>query len=136
MAERVVEVLEAVEVEDDQRALGPVAADLREMAPDLELERAAVEQPRDRVVVGEVLELAALADVLDLQQQVRGAPVGVADQARALGGPDPLAGGVAVADLALQTLVLARRERGQAPGQRLGLRGVQQRRQRLSLIHI
>ena len=73
-----VDVLEVVEVEDEQRATGVVAAGARELALELGLEAAAVEEAGERVVVGEVLELAlealALGDVLELDEPVAGRP--------------------------------------------------------------
>ena len=75
VAERVVDVLEVVEVEDEQRPARSVARDVRDVGVELLLEAAAVEQARQRIVVGEpaqlVLEAAALGDVLDLVEQVQ-----------------------------------------------------------------
>ncbi len=55
-----------------------------ELARELLLEAAAIEETRERVVVGEVLEPPleelALGDVLDLSQEVQRLPVGVAHQ--------------------------------------------------------
>ena len=72
VAERVVDVLEVVEVE--RRARAPRCRSARRTASDaveLLLEAAAVEQPGQRVVVGEVLQLAlealAVGDVLHLR---------------------------------------------------------------------
>ena len=82
VAERVVDRLEVVDVEHEQRAAGAVARHLGEVAADLELEAAPVEQTRQRVVVGHVLQLLlealALGDVLDLGEQVVGPSLGVA----------------------------------------------------------
>ena len=70
VAERVVDRLEVVEVEHDRRALGPVAVDEGDVAFELAFERAPVEQPGERVVVGHVAQLglvaAAVRDVLHL----------------------------------------------------------------------
>ncbi len=75
VAERVVDVLEVVEVEREHRAAGAVALRRGELAGELLLEAAAVEERGDRVVVGEVLELAlealALGDVLHLGDAVQ-----------------------------------------------------------------
>ena len=64
-----------VEVEHDRRALRPVALDVGDVALELALERAAVEQAGERVVVGHVAQLglvaAALGDVLHLREEVQ-----------------------------------------------------------------
>ena len=57
VAERVVDGLEAVEVEHERGALGAVAAHVREVPRELLLEAAAVREPGERVVVGEVAQL-------------------------------------------------------------------------------
>ena len=106
VAERVVDRLEVVDVEHQQRAAGAVARDLREVAADLELEAAAVEQAGQRVVVGHVLQLLlealALRDVLDLGEQVVGAALGVAHDRDVHLHADRVAGGGDVALVALE----------------------------------
>ena len=57
VAEGVVDGLEAVEVEHERGALGAVAAHVREVPRELLLEAAAVREPGERVVVGEVAQL-------------------------------------------------------------------------------
>ena len=70
VAERVVDRLEVVQVEHDRRALGPVALDVGDVALELALEGAAVEEPGQRVVIGHVAQLGLVAtplgDVLHL----------------------------------------------------------------------
>ena len=69
VAAGVVDVLEAVEVEQEERALAAVAGGVGDELGQLLVEAAAVEQLGQRVVVGEVLELVlealALRDVAD-----------------------------------------------------------------------
>ena len=103
VAERVVDRLEVVEVEHDRRALRPVALDVGDVALELALERAAVEQPGERVVVGHVAQLglvaAALGDVLHLREEVQRHAVGVAHERRVDHHPDRAARRVQVAPL-------------------------------------
>ena len=103
VAERVVDRLEVVEVEHDRRALRAVALDVGDVALELALERAAVEQAGQRVVVGHVAQLglvaAALGDVLHLREEVERLAVGVAHQRRVDRHPHRAAGGVQVAAL-------------------------------------
>ena len=74
--ERIVEVLEVIKVEHDQRRAIAVAAAERHLPLKLALEAPAVEQVGQRVVLGEVnealLEQLALSDVLDLRDEVLG----------------------------------------------------------------
>ena len=73
MAERVVDVLEVIEVEHQQCAFAAVAADERRLGLELMAEAVAIEQPGQMVVIGEVLEPVlvslAIGDVLDLREQ-------------------------------------------------------------------
>ena len=75
VAERVVDVLEQVDVDQHRGAARAVAGDVVDVALELALERAAVEQAGQRVVVGHVAQLglvaAALGDVLGLGQEVQ-----------------------------------------------------------------
>jgi hypothetical protein len=57
VAERVVDRLEAVDVDDHHRALAAVAGGEGDVAVELGAEAAAVEQPGQRVVVGQVAQL-------------------------------------------------------------------------------
>ena len=74
MSLRVVEVLEVVEVEHQHRAGRAVALHARRVELQLPLEAAAVEQAGQRIVVGEVLQLALVAatlgDVLGLGDEM------------------------------------------------------------------
>ena len=69
MAEQVVDLLEAVEVDAQQRHWPPPAASHRDLAVELAVEAAAVGQPGQRIVLGEVAQigfrLLARADVAD-----------------------------------------------------------------------
>ena len=69
VAAGVVDVLEAVEVEQEDRALAAVARGVGDVLGELLVEAATVEELRQRVVVGEVLQLVlealALRDVAD-----------------------------------------------------------------------
>ncbi len=56
--ERVVDCLEVVEVEHEQRAAVPVAIDVCDVALELRLEPAPVQQAGERIVVGHVAQLA------------------------------------------------------------------------------
>ena len=82
MPERVVDELEVVQVEHDHCAPAAVARLAHPMAVELALEAAAVQQSRQRVVVGQVHELLlrapAVGDVLDLGDQLQRASIGVA----------------------------------------------------------
>ena len=75
VAERVVDVLEAVDVEQHDCAARAVAGDVVDVALELALERAPVQQAGQRVVVGHVAQLglvaAALGDVLGLGEEVQ-----------------------------------------------------------------
>ena len=57
VAERVVDRLEAVDVDDHHRALAAVAGAEGDVLVELGAEAAPVEQPGERVVVGEVAQL-------------------------------------------------------------------------------
>ncbi len=74
VAERVVDLLESVEIDQDHRAALAVSAAGAKPPAKLGVEAAAVDQPGERIVVGEVLEFAleqaALGHVLDLDDQV------------------------------------------------------------------
>ena len=113
VAERVVDVLEAVEVEHEHGALGAVAARACARAVELLLEAAPVEQAGERVVVGQVLELLlealALGDVLHLAQDVVRTSVRVAQDGRRQRDPDLMAVRVEVTKLGGQQV--------QAPGE-------------------
>ena len=118
VAERVVDVLEAVEVEHQDRAAMAVALGRSQRAVELLLEAAAVEQPGQRVVVGEVLQLAlealALGDVDDLADAV-GGPAGlVGDGGDGHQHPDEMAVGVHHPALGRDPLLLAGDQRGEA----------------------
>ena len=71
-------MLEVVEVEDDHRGALAEAADVPSAGLQRLLEAPAVEQPGQRVVGGDVLELVleapALGDVLDLGDDVPSSP--------------------------------------------------------------
>jgi hypothetical protein len=64
VAVAVVDGLEAVEVDHQQRALQAVAAHAREVVLERALEGAPVEQARQRVVIGQVAQLGLLAPAL------------------------------------------------------------------------
>ena len=76
MAERVVDLLEPVQIEEDDRAGRAASALGAQPGRELKPEAAAVQQPREGIVVGEVLQLVlepvALRDVLDLEHQIAG----------------------------------------------------------------
>ena len=77
----VVDRLEAVEVEHEQRGLLAVAPAARDLHRQLALQQAAVVQAREQVVLGEVaqaLDQTALGDVLDLGDEVLRATLAVA----------------------------------------------------------
>ena len=74
MARVVVHELEVVEIEEKQSAVLPPALHAPQLAAQAVHEASAVQQPGQRVVVGEPAELAfgllAVADVFDLQHVV------------------------------------------------------------------
>ena len=116
VAEAVVDLLEAVEIEHEQRALGAVAAAARDVLGQRAVDAAAVEQARERVVVGEVaqlvLEAAALGDVLDLDEHVGRRAVVVAHDRGAQRDPDRVAVGVDDAQLGGHAVVGEQRGEG------------------------
>ena len=130
VAERVVDVLEVVEVQQQQGSVGPVAT--HEVGVRLELagEARPVLQAGQRVVAGEVLEvllvMVAVGDVLHLDHAAQPLTRPVADHRRLHGDPDRVAAGVDEAGLDVRVL----RPAGDQPAQRLvlliGLRGVEQ----------
>jgi len=116
VAERVVDRLEVVEVEHDRRAARPVALDVGDVALELALERAPVEQSGERVVVGQVAQLrlvaAALGHVLHLAEEVQRLAVRAAHERARQRRPHRLAVGVQVALLGAVGLGLAGDHRG------------------------
>ena len=94
-----------------RRAARAVAGDVVDVALELALERAAVEQPGERVVVGHVAQLglvaAALRDVLGLGEEVQRRAAGVAHERGRHGHPDDVAVVVQVAALAARGRDLA-----------------------------
>ena len=137
VAERVVDVLEVVEVEHQRRAGGAVAADVLDVALQRARERAAIEQAGQRVVVGQVAQLglvaAPLGDVLDLEQDVLRLAGGVAHQRRVDRGPEDLAGGVQPAPLSADRAAVAAAEAGERLGLVRAVVGVQQPHDRRAL---
>ena len=109
--ERVVDRLEVVEVEHDRGAARAVALDLGDVALQLALERAAVEQPGERVVVGQMAQLLLMApplgDVLHLAEEVQRRAVRAPHHAALQRRPDRRAVGVQVALLGLVDVDLA-----------------------------
>ena len=93
--ERVVDVLEVVDVEQHGGAAGAVALDVVHVALELALEGPPVEQAGQRIVVRHEAQLllvaAALGDVLHLAEEVQRQAVGVVHQRRAQGDPHDLA---------------------------------------------
>ena len=117
--ERVVDGLEVVEVEHEQRAAGAVAAHERDVAVELALEGAAVEQAGEVVVVGEVAQLGLMAavvgDVLELDEDVQRPPARVVHDRRRDGDPHEVPVGVDQALLAAvgdRVVVVAPGDRG------------------------
>ena len=136
VAERVVDVLEQVDVDQHARRAA-VAGDVVDVALELALERAAVEQAGERVVVGHVAQLglvaAALRDVLRLGEEVQRGAARVAHERRRDGDPDDVAVVVQIAALAASGRDLAGEH---ALALLLVLRavvGVQQRQHRAAL---
>ena len=82
VAERVVDVLEAVDVEHERSSPHPIAPSVLEVRVEPPIERAPVQQAGERIVVGHVLELflvaPAVRDVDALRQEVARLAVGVA----------------------------------------------------------
>ncbi len=74
--QRVVDVLEVVDINNENGAPTAVAPHSGDLARELALEAPPVEEPGERVMVGEVRELhleqLALLDVLDLVDAVQG----------------------------------------------------------------
>ena len=104
VTERVVDVLEVVEVEHEHAAGRAVAADVLEVGLERAREGAAVEQAGERIVVGQVAQLGlvapALRDVLRLQEHVLRHAGAVAHQREVDGRPDDRARRVQPAPLA------------------------------------
>ena len=128
VAEAVVDRLEAVEVEHEQRALGAVAPAARDVLGQRAIDAAAVEQPGERVVIGQVaqlvLEAAALGDVLDLHEHVDRRALVVAHDGGAQRDPHGVAVGVDDAQLGGHAVV--GQQRGEGLGGELLVVGVQQ----------
>ena len=84
VAERIVDLLQVVEVDHEQGSLRPIAPSAPHVRLELALEAAPVQPPREGIVVGQVVQLflvaAALADVQDLGQEVGGLALGVAQE--------------------------------------------------------
>ena len=101
----VVDLLEGVEVEHEQRGLLAVAPAARDLHRELALEQAAVVQAGERVVLGEVaqalLHHLALGDVLDLGDEVQRAALAVAYERDGEHRRDDVPAGVEVAALHL-----------------------------------
>ena len=116
MAERVVEVLEMVEVEQNERAVGAVTAHEVGVRFELGGEARAVVQAGERIVRREVVQVllvvATMRDVLDLDEEApRRAPV-VLDRRRLQRDPDRRAAGMQEARL---DRVVRARSRQQRP---------------------
>ena len=130
VAERVVDVLEVVEVEHERGAGRPVAADVLEVRLQRAREGAAVEQAGQRVVVGQVAQLglvaAPLRDVLDLEEDVLRDAGGVAHQRDVHRGPDDRPGRVQPAALAAHRAGVAAREAGERLCLVIAVLGVQE----------
>ena len=128
VAEAVVDRLEAVEVEHEQRALGAVAAAAGDVLGQGAVDAAAVEQAGERVVVGQVAQLvlqaAALGDVLDLHEHVGRRAVVVAHDGGLQRDPDRVAVGVDDAQLGGHAVV--GQQRGEGLGGEILVVGVQQ----------
>ena len=111
MAEAVVDVLEVVEVEQQHRPGMVVALGVGDAPFDLLAKAPAVGEAGHLVVIGEedesLLELLALADVLDLGDEVEGLAVGAASQRDAEQDPDDVAVAMEVALLHLVVAQLA-----------------------------
>jgi hypothetical protein len=67
VAEGVVYLLEVVEVQQQQRAIRPVAAPVGDVPVELLLEAAPVEQPRERIVVGRVAQPCLGCPALEIE---------------------------------------------------------------------
>lgn len=82
--ERVVDLLEPVEVDDQERAGAPVGVAPGDLLGELELEPAPVDDTGEGVVVGEVAKLVldalARVDVLDLREAIQRLAVSVAEE--------------------------------------------------------
>ena len=115
VAERVVDVLEVVEVEQQQRAVGAVAAHEVGVRVDLVGEARAVVQAGQRVVRGEVVQVllvvAAVRDVLHLDEEAPRRARLVGDRRRLQRHPDRRPAGVQEARLDLVLVALARQQR-------------------------
>ena len=111
MSSGVVDGLEVVEVEQEHRRAVPVALGVGDRALELVAKAPAVGQAGHLVVVGEkhepFLELLALADVLDLGDELDGLAARVAYQRDAQQHPDDVAVAVEVALLHLVGAALA-----------------------------
>ena len=116
--ERVVHVLEVVEVDEHHRPGGFVSRRSFGLAGQFLLEMAAVEEPGEEVVVDDVFQVLrhflALGDVLHLRDHVERCAVGIADERIRHQHPDVVAPGVAVAHLDLEAGDLAGDELRQA----------------------
>jgi hypothetical protein len=105
VAEGVVDVLEVVQVDHENGARGAVARHPLGLTGELLLETAPVDEPRQEVVIGQVLEalrqLLALGDVLNLGNEMeRPAPI-VPHERHSEKPPDVVAPGMAIALLNL-----------------------------------
>ena len=123
VAERVVDVLQVVEVEGEHGALVAVAVGEREFAVELLEEPSAVQQAGQWIMIRQVLELPfesfALGRVLELVDPVERLAVGVAhDRAREVD-PHVIGAGMAVAKVVVEDFQLAVHETSD-PGEDLG----------------
>ncbi len=82
VADLVVDRLEVVEVEDDERELPLVAVGSHHLAAQRLLEVALVEEARERIRLGELARLAVAAGVLDRRDAARGKVLGLLDLLR------------------------------------------------------
>ncbi len=133
VAEGVVDGLEVVEVEHEQRAAVAIAIDVRHVAFEFCLEAAAIQQARERVMVGHVAQLALhrapLCDVHKVAQDLHRVAVVVAQHAHMARDPDRFtvcAQQPTVADVAVD---LAANQLGVQQGALLELLGVSDRGQ-------
>ena len=131
VAERVVDVLEVVEVEQQQRAVGAVAAHELGVLVELLGEARAVVQAGERVVRGEVVQVllvvAAVRDVLHLDEEAARRPAVVRDRRGLQRDPDRRAAGVQEARLDLVLGALARQQRADLVAVVTGVDRVRQR---------
>ena len=95
MAERVVDGLEVIEVEHEQRSAVAIAVDMGDVALELCLEAAAVEQACERVVVRHVAQLALhhapLGDVHKVRQDLERVAIRITQHAYVARDPDRVA---------------------------------------------